>query len=304
MAKVTHLRYVGISVPAFEQEVGFYSGIWGLKLVEKDKDIAFLAAEGSPEQYILRVRSGPDKRLDVVGFGAADRAAVDRLAEELVEAGVKLISEPARLQTPGGGYGFRFFDCDGRVVEVSSDVEPRPYREIQPEEGIPVKLSHVVLNSPDVERTKAFYEQMLGFRLSDWLLDIMCFLRCNPEHHCLAIIRGPYPSLNHVSFEMRGLDEFMRGAGRLMRRGYRLIWGPGRHGAGNNTFAYFLDPNANVCEYTTELERIYDEESYQPRVWSMIPEEVDRWGTANTDPMLYNYMSNSPDRGLWTPPPI
>jgi hypothetical protein len=35
---------------------------------------------------------------------------------------------------------------------------------------------------------------------------------------------------------MRGIDEYMRGTGRLMRARYEKIWGPGRHLARSNTF--------------------------------------------------------------------
>src|SRR5690606_12540287 len=130
---------------------------------------------------------------------------------------------------------------------------------------------HVVVNSPDPARTRVFYEQHLGFRLSDTLAsrhfgDFMYFLRCNPWHHSLAIARGPHVALHHTSFEMRGIDEYMRGTGRVMRAGYRKIWGPGRHLAGDNTFSYFLDPHGNTVEYTTELEKV-DEDRWHPSVY-------------------------------------
>ena len=76
--------------------------------------------------------------------------------------------------------------------------------------------------------------------------EMMYFLRCNPQHHSLAIARGPHASLHHASFEMRGIDEYMRGTGRLLRAGVEKVWGPGRHLAGNNTFSYFLDPHGNT----------------------------------------------------------
>ena len=79
------------------------------------------------------------------------------MAERLGTAGVQLVSEPDKLQTPGGGYGFRFFDNDGRTVEVSSDVAVRQHRKVEEGESIPVKLSHVVINSPNPEATVAFY---------------------------------------------------------------------------------------------------------------------------------------------------
>jgi catechol 2,3-dioxygenase-like lactoylglutathione lyase family enzyme len=307
-SRVTHLRHVAVAVPDFEKQVAFYESEWGLTRTEQDRDIAFFAAEGSPEQYILRIRRADAKRIDLLAFGAASAEDVDALAEELATAGVRFASEPGRLDTPGGGYGIRFFDPDGRVVEVSSDVAPRPYRQLDERESIPVKLSHVVVNSPKLDEVKAFYEEKLGFRLSDWLGGFMSFLRCTTDHHSLAIARGPHASLNHVSFEMRGIDEFMRGTGRLLRHGYHLQWGPGRHGAGDNTFAYFLDPNGNVSEYTTAMEQIVDDEAWKPRVWDPAsPDTQDQWGTASRQQPPENVpveSLNIPDAGAWTAPPV
>lgn len=302
---LTHLRYVGVAVPDFEQEAQFYEDVWGLTRVSDDAGVAFFAAEGSPDQYIMRVRKAEEKRLDLISFAAEDAASVDQLAERLGTAGVQLNREPGKLDTPGGGYAVRFFDPDGRLVEVSSDVEERPYRELEPKESIPRKLSHVVLNSTDVVATKRFYEEHLGFKLSDWLEDIMCFMRTRVDHHILAISKGPHTSLNHVSFEMRGLDEYMRATGRLIRTGRDPLWGPGRHGPGDNTFSYFLDPNGNVMEYTTELEQVLDDEAWEPKVFEATPEASDQWGTGGliTEAMI-PAMYNEPDRGLWQTAPI
>jgi catechol 2,3-dioxygenase-like lactoylglutathione lyase family enzyme len=307
-SRITHLRHVAVAVPDFEKQVAFYEGEWGLTRVAGERDLAFFAAEGSPEQYVLRIRRADAKRIDLIAFGAADAADVDALAEELAAGGVRFASEPGRLTTPGGGYGFRFFDPDGRVVEVSSDVAPRPYRTLEERESIPVKLSHVVVNSANLEPVKAFYEAKLGFRMSDWLGNYMTFLRCSTDHHSLAIARAPHAALNHISFEMRGIDEFMRGTGRLLRRGYHLLWGPGRHGAGDNTFSYFLDPNGNVGEYTTAMEQIMDDAAWQPRVWDpSSPDTQDQWGTSRRQEPPENVPAESrniPDAGAWTAPPV
>lgn len=302
---ITHLRHVGIAAPDFEAAADFYRIKWGLVPVAEDTGIVFLGSPAAPEHYILRVRKDAAKRLDVVAFGARSAAVVDILAESLATTGLKIDRRPGALNTPGGGYGFRFFDPDGRLIEVSSDVEDRPARPLEPGESIPQKLSHVVFNSTDVPATKAFYEVLLGLRLSDWLADQMCFLRSGADHHILAIARGPHVSLNHVSFEMRGIDEYMRGTGRLMRNGHDIVWGPGRHGPGDNTFSYFFDPFGNIMEYTTELEKIPDEETWEPRVFEINEENSDQWGTANpiTEVMIPAQF-NDPDRGLWTPSPV
>ncbi len=302
---ITHLRHVGLAMPDYRESVDFYDKIWGLVPVANDSDITFFATPAHPEQYILRVRRAAEKRLDLLSFAVETAHDVDAVTERMIAAGVQLDREPDKLGTPGGGYGMRFFDPDGRLIEVSADVADRPYRPLEPRESIPQKLSHVVVNATDVVATKKFYETLLGFRLSDWLEDQMCFLRTRVDHHILAIAHGPHTSLNHVSFEMRGIDEYMRGTGRMKRSGRPPIWGPGRHGAGDNTFSYFLDPNGNIVEYTTELERIEDDAAWEPRVWVATPEEADQWGTSNpiTEQMI-PAMFNDPDRGVWTGSPI
>lgn len=182
---ITHLRHVDLAVPDFERQRAFYGTTWGLTEVAGDSGIAFFAAEGSPEQYIVRIRSDERKRMDLVAFGAVSPAAVDELHVRLGRAGVQLIGEPRALDTPGGGYGFRFFDPDGRVVEVSADVATRAHRKIEEREAIPVRLSHCVVNSQDPEGLRDFYVEHLGFRLTDTLYsthmgDLMYFLRCSP----------------------------------------------------------------------------------------------------------------------------
>lgn len=303
-APITHLRHVAMAVPDFDRTVAFYAHTWGLTKIADDSGVAFFAAEGSGEQYVVRLRKGDAKRIDLISFGVADAATVDRLAGELGSAGVRLEREPGTLDSPGGGYGFRFFDPEGRLVELSSDVAARPCRELEPREAIPRGLSHVVVNSIDIHATRAFYEQRLGFRLSDWLEDKMCFLRCGAEHHSIAIASGPHASLNHVSFEMRGIDEYMRATGRMIRSGHQPIWGPGRHGAGDNTFSYFFEPNGNVVEYTADLQKNL-EESWCPQVWRTDdPEHADQWGTGGPREEFVPAAFNDPDAGLWTPAPL
>ncbi|WP_155370038.1 VOC family protein [Catellatospora vulcania] len=306
---ITHLRHVDLAVPDFARQQAFYTAMWGLTEVAADTGITFLAAEGSPEQYVVRIRQAADKRLDLIAFGAATPADVDTLAGRLAHDGVALITEPAAMDTPGGGYGFRFFDIDGRTVEISADVQTRTHRRVEQRESIPVRLSHVVVNSPDPTATVAFYDKHLAFALSDTLThphlgDVMWFMRCNTWHHSLAIARGPHVALHHASFELRGIDEFMRGSGRLLRAGVEKVWGPGRHTAGDNTFSYFIDPHGNTVEYTTELEQL-DEDTWHPHLYDFSdPSVADQWGTANPmNEFVAKQSFNDPDRGLFIAPP-
>jgi catechol 2,3-dioxygenase-like lactoylglutathione lyase family enzyme len=230
---ITHVRYVALATEDFAASVAFYEGIWGLYRVGGEKDLIYLGAVGSPEPFVVRLRAAAERRTDLIAFGARDRAAVDGLAARLGSGGIRLATEPGVMAAPGGGYGFRFFDPDGRLVEVSADVAAKPYREIEPGESVPRKLSHIVVNSPDVPALMSFYERYFG--LSDWLEDRMCFLRCSDDHHSLAVAQGPSAGLNHVSFEMPTLTSTCAARGGWCGTGMTRSGGTG--GPGEDLFA-------------------------------------------------------------------
>jgi len=76
---ITHLRHVDLAVPDFGKQLDFYTNTWGLTAEHSDSGLAFLAAEGSPEQYVVRLREATDKRIDLISFGVATPADVDTL---------------------------------------------------------------------------------------------------------------------------------------------------------------------------------------------------------------------------------
>lgn len=299
-ARVTDLHYVAHAVPDLAAERKFYGETWGLtEVAEKDGKIYF-AAEGSDQPFIIRLRQDDEQKTDLIGFSAASRADVEAVFAQAVAAGAKPISEPAPAEEPTGGYAARFFDPDGRAIEVICDTNKRPARTLSPGEAIPTGLSHIVLHSPNVKGLLKFYEDALGFRVSDWMGEFMVFLRCNPAHHRLAIMGGP-PALNHVAFDVSSVDEMMRGLSRMTENGVTLSWGPGRHTAGNNTFTYYLTPNGNAVEYTSDLEDV-DEASWQPTTYKMGPGVVDQWGTGRIIPGNVPHQTATPDKGLWKVP--
>lgn len=276
MARVGEIRFVGYGVPDLEAERAFYRDKWGLREVCAQDGLVHFAAQGHDELYVVRLRSAPEKRIDVIGLVADSAAAVDELFSRVRDAKCRIIFTPKPLETLGGGYGFRFFSPDGMAFEISSDVKRGAARPLERGEAIPQRISHIVLHSPDHKAAADFFLNVLGFRLSDWLGDFMVFLRCNAWHHRIALLPGP-PCLNHVAYDMPNLDEMMRGIARLRREGVECRWGPGRHTAGNNTFSYFTTPNGFAVEYTSELERV-DEATWTPTVYKPAPGVMDQWG--------------------------
>ncbi|RYD29374.1 MAG: oxidoreductase [Lysobacteraceae bacterium] len=300
MARVSEIRYVGYAVDDLDAERKFYGDVWGLREVPSDDGLVYFAAEGTSEHHVVRLRQDATKRIDLIAWATSSRDDVDTLFEQVKAAGSKIVAEPHDLTSPGGGYGFRFFDPNGMTIEISSDVATGPSRDLKRGEGIPVKISHVVMHAPDHKATVAFYEKVLGFRVSDWLGDFMCFMRCNEWHHRLAFLPGP-PSLNHVAYDVLTVDDMMRGIARLKRNETDIRWGPGRHTAGNNTFSYFTTPAEFAVEYTSELEQV-DDDTWEATVHVPGPDTMDQWGTGVGGP--HAMPKPSADAGLFQAPAV
>lgn len=301
MTPITHVRSVCLATPDFDSERRFIGGLWGLiEVGGGDADIAYFAAKASDEPYLLRLRRADQRRTDLVAFAARDRAGVEALHNQAKTKGARIAAPPHALSSPGGGFGFRLYDLDGRLVEISAEVTRRTPGPMALRTALPVGLAHAVFHTPDPALAAAWYEEVLGLRIADWLGDGMCFLRgATSKHHCFALIAGP-PALNHIAFEMTGADDMMRGLGRMVQNEIPLMWGPGRHVAGDNTFAYFLTPAGHMFEYTAEVEHL--PEDWTPRRLPRVPEMMDQWGTGRiTHPGPFPKPVADP--APWTPDP-
>ena len=124
----------------------------------------------------------------------------------------------------------------------------------------------------------AFFEGALGFRLTD-RSRMMGFVRTNTDHHSVVIASAAVDTLNHVAFQLPGWEGVMKASGRMVDAGFPIGWGPGRHGPGDNVFAYFVDPHGFVIEHTAEVLQVDD--AYRvgaPEDWTWPPGRTDQWG--------------------------
>ena len=271
--RITHLRGVELTDPAPHEIAGFYEQVWGLQRVATGGESVYLRGTGL-EHHILAIH--PSAQTTVRGYrlGLADRAAVDEAAAELGACpDTRIVAGPGPLESPGGGYGLRITDPDGREIELSTDVTQAGDPDAAPD-GPPIrptKVSHVVLNSPNADAYLQLLIEVLGFRVADET-EHMVFLKCNLDHHSVAIARAPHASLNHVAFEVPTVDDVLAGIEHMRAHGFETVWGPGRHPQGMNAFGYFLAPNGQVVEYTAEVEQIPDDQ-LAPRFW--VPEDYE-----------------------------
>lgn len=236
--------------------------------------------------HVLGLHGGTQPAVVRIAFDVADRAGVDALYEKISAAGAKP-GKPAKLTTAGGGYGFACKDPDGRNLAFVTDCADHADTADVPDR--PRKIVHVNLNTVDFDGTLKFFTQALGFRVVDDNAPLW-FLHCDNSDHCsIVLCKMNLPTLNHIAFEMPEFDSVMRGMGRMKDSGYPIEWGPGRHGPGNNVFAYFCGPDEVPLEYAAEVLQIDD--SYQPRpsdYWKFKPGRSDQWGiTQPRSPRYY-----------------
>ncbi len=275
-AHAVALRSVDLMVPDLAAARRFYTEIWGLNAVDHAGPELVLRATGA-DHHVLVLREGA-AALQSITFRAPSRDAVERAAEDGVAAGGRVLSPPGPVGWPGGGFGIALVDPQGRTLRLVVGDETRTPD--APVQDRPERLSHVNINSDDTDAAARFFADALGFRLSD-RSKIMAFIRCNSDHHAVVIADAAVNGLNHVAFMMPSLEGVMRGSGRMVDHGYPIGWGVGRHGPGDNVFAYFIDPFGIVIEYTAEVLQVDD--TYRvggPGDWTWPPGRTDHWGIA------------------------
>jgi catechol-2,3-dioxygenase len=124
-----------------------------------------------------------------------------------------------------------------------------------------------------------FYTEALGFDISDWLLRERAWLRCNHNHHTMLFIQGE-PGVDHVSYNVADGAELLRWADYLSKHQVPILWGPGRHGAGNDLFLRFADPEGIHIELSAEMQQYYDQDvTIPPRLWHTRAMALNLWGT-------------------------
>ena len=126
------------------------------------------------------------------------------------------------------------------------------------------KIGHAVVFVGDLDRSTRFYTEVLGFKVSDvypgsMMPGGMVFLRCNSDHHCLALVgegdAGSARKLHHLAFELATLDEVFRARDHLKKHGATLTY-EGRRRAGCQVSVEFLDPDGHHLELYWGVDRI------------------------------------------------
>jgi Glyoxalase/Bleomycin resistance protein/Dioxygenase superfamily len=96
----------------------------------------------------------------------------------------------------------------------------------------------------------------------------MVFLRCNPDHHGIALVgstNAPAENveLNHVAFEVATLDEVVRARDHLRRHRVKIDF-EGRRRAGCQLAVEFRDPDNHRLEIYWGIDQIGSDGQVRP----------------------------------------
>lgn len=289
--KIAHATY---EMPDLEPQIDYYTNVLGLTLIEREKDAAYLASTVDHHSVVLR--KGDEIKCVNLGFQIGPDDDLDGFERQTQAQGVK--TERKRDAEPTISDMVTFSDPKGTIMEVFR--RPEPLRQKFQLKGIvPHKLGHVAFHVTDVKNITQFYCDVLGFRVSDWMGDHFSFLRCGPDHHTINLIETGKNKHFHTAFELRDWAHMQQACDYLSIHGYRMLWGPGRHGIGHNLFSYHRSPTGLITELFAELDQMKDEalgcfeprpwhrdNPQRPKVWPKDPNAANLWGPMPPDEMM------------------
>jgi catechol 2,3-dioxygenase len=262
-AVISEIGHVAIRVTDLEEAVFTATRIMGLRQSHRDGDTVYLT-HGAPHHSLMYIASDVNA-VDHLGFVARDDRALEEVRSRVEARGLEVVSD-APLDALGIRRGFAFIGAEGFTYEIytgMSSEEP----DYVPSGTRPNRFGHINLYASDLGAAESFFTELMDFRVSDYLGERDgVFLRCNVDHHAVALLPGA-GVLHHHAWEVQSIADIARLGDHLDTLGQAFLWGPVRHGIGRNIAGYFREPAGTVVEFYADMERIYDDSDFVPRTW-------------------------------------
>ncbi len=262
MSEIEALGYVIFSVSDMDAWLKFSRDILGLQICPR----ADGAVDLRMDTYAWRVRLVPTGADDiaVAGWEVRDAAALTALQARLAAAGIESAYSTKEEAADRQVEAFlRFTDPEGLVCEAFYGPLQRTESPFVSPLGVQFKtgrqgIGHIVLVCKSAAGQEAFYRDVLGFRLSDYINTEVVpgrpvkftFLRCNGRHHSLALAEVPLKKkVQHFMVEVQSIDDVGRGLYRAIDAGVHLSLTLGRHSNDDMLSFYPMTPSGFDVEY-------------------------------------------------------
>ena len=253
--EIQALGYLGIGTARLDDWSDFATGWLGMQAVDRGAGVRAFRMDDRKQRLVVDRSLAEGERY--FGWEVADAAALDGLAARLEKAGVVVRREPASLADQRFVRGLiSFADPAGTRVEAFhgaqiADEPFRPGRSISGFRTGPLGMGHAVLMVPRIDEALAFYRDLLGFRVSDYIRAPISayFLHVNPRHHSLALFEAPHSGLHHLMVELFSFDDVGQGYDIALGEKERIVATLGRHPNDLVTSFYVRTPSDMLVEY-------------------------------------------------------
>ena len=84
------------------------------------------------------------------------------------------------------------------------------------------KPGYVALNVSDLDRSIAFYRDLVGLQLEERVGDDIAFLRCSDDHHNMVLYRASEPGIKRMAFELESAQDVDRARDYIRQQGWEL----------------------------------------------------------------------------------
>jgi len=210
---LTGLGYAGFGSDKLEDWRQFGTNLVGFQAVERGNSLLAFRMDDRKQRIVIDRAMGEGARF--FGWEVADGPALDALAVRLESAGVAVTSEPQTLADARRVRALiSFRDPAGNRLEAfhCPEIDETPFspgRSISGFRTGALGLGHVVLTVENITPVMAFYVDVLGFRLSDYIEKPFraYFFHINPRHHSLALIETGKSGMHHLMVELFSLDD-------------------------------------------------------------------------------------------------
>jgi 2,3-dihydroxybiphenyl 1,2-dioxygenase len=253
--EIRALGYAGVYARDLDPWVAFGGGLLGLQVAERTRSTLAFRMDDRAQRLV--VQAGDSGGAAFFGWEVADGAALATLADRLENSGVRVDPLSAALASERrvrDGIGFR--DPAGNRLEAFCDAAPagepfRPGRNISGFVTAAAGMGHVVLTVEHVETVMPFYRDVLGFRLSDFILKPFKahFFHVNPRHHSLALIETGRNGVHHLMMELNNLDDVGQAYDLALGEDNRIGTTLGRHTNDFMISFYSRTPSDFLLEY-------------------------------------------------------
>ena len=276
--------HVQLKVLNLNESVDFYKNV--LSLIETGRDDqgrVYFKAWDEREHSTVTLRESDKAGLDFFSFKVANQQTLDKLEQDLNEYGVETsripkgelleTGERVRFQIPTG-HTIELF-CDKTIVGNTVGILNPESWSPESEKGIaPIRMDHILLYGPDIEKAQAIFQDVLGFYLvehvvmEDETTDLAIWLSCSMKAHDIAFVRHEEPGkLHHIAFCMESWDKVLRAADLMSMNRVDIDIGPTRHGIIRGTTIYAFDPSGNRFETYAGGYQAYPD--WEPITWTM-----------------------------------